>query len=211
MPTERLLSGHDRFKRGKFASEREVFLRLAEHGQSPKVLWIGCSDSRVIPEQITGAEAGELFMMRNVANIVPPAHAGCEAVGSAVEYAVLHLKISHAVICGHTECGGIGALSGVIDPGTQPNIARWLQWARPAGDSVKRAGIPEGEAYLETIKSNVLLQRDNLLTYPCVAEGVADNRLAVHSWLYDLRAGELLAHDPDDGTWGSVGRGSSAG
>lgn len=83
MPTERLLSGHDKFKRDKFASEREVFIRLAEHGQSPTVLWIGCSDSRVIPEQITGAEAGELFTTRNIGNIVPPAAAACDAEGAA--------------------------------------------------------------------------------------------------------------------------------
>jgi carbonic anhydrase len=205
MPTEKILFGHDRFRRDKFASERGLFLQLAEHGQAPKVLWIGCSDSRVIPEQITGAEAGELFVVRNVANIVPPADAACEAVGSAVEYAVLHLKISHAVVCGHTDCGGIGALSGVMDPGVEPNVARWLEWARPAADSIARAGAPEDAAYVETIKSNVLLQRDNLLTYPCVADGVRAGRLAVHAWLYDLRAGRLLANDPCGGAWRAVG------
>jgi carbonic anhydrase len=105
MPIDKLLAGHRHFKK-KFAAEQEVFVGLAEEGQHPKVLWIGCSDSRVIPEQITSAEPGELFVIRSVANLVPPAGIG-PAVGAVIEYAVLHLRVPHIVVCGHTECGGI--------------------------------------------------------------------------------------------------------
>ena len=118
MPTEKLLSGHRRF-REKFESEHDVFERLAEEGQDPKVLWVGCCDSRVIPELITGADPGELFDVRNIANIVPPAPTIACATGAAIEYAVLHLGVSHIVICGHTECGGIKALE-------TPPSARYL-------------------------------------------------------------------------------------
>jgi carbonic anhydrase len=129
MPTDQLLTGHRRFKE-RFEADRERFVRLAEEGQQPEVLWIGCSDSRVIPEQITGAEPAELFVMRNIANVVPPFGTGDMAVGAVIEYAVLHLHAPHVVICGHTQCGGIKALEGHVDLAREPHIARWVEWAR---------------------------------------------------------------------------------
>lgn len=201
MPTDKLLSGHREFRERKFASDKEVFARLAEKGQSPKVLWIGCSDSRVIPEQITGAEAGELFMMRNIANIVPPSGAGSDASGAVIEYAVRHLRVSHIVICGHTECGGIGALEGSIDASKEPHIARWMEWARPARKPVDESGIPEADRYLGTIKANVLLQQENLHSHGCVRGGIDAGKLATHAWLYNIRRGEILAHDPRSNEW----------
>lgn len=204
MPTEELLSGHRKFKEDKFASEREVFVRLAERGQSPKVLWIGCSDSRVIPELITNADAGELFIMRNIANIVPPKGAGSDASGAVIEYAVRHLRVPHIVICGHTECGGIKALEGAIDESKEPHIARWIEWARPARRLVEESSVPEDERYLETIKANILLQQENLLSHDCVREAVRGGALATHSWLYNLLEGELLAYDPEEGIWASL-------
>ncbi|MCP4537611.1 MAG: hypothetical protein GY832_10725 [Chloroflexi bacterium] len=200
MPTEKLMGGHVEFKK-KFADEYEVFARLAEQGQDPKVLWIGCSDSRVIPEQITGAEVGELFTMRNVANIVPPFGASGDAAGTVIEYAVLHLKVPHIVICGHTECGGIKALEGYVNMAREPHLARWVELARPARAQVEASGIAEEERYLETIKANVLLQCKNLLTYSCVREAVQADKLAVHGWLYDLHTGDLLAHNEVTGEW----------
>ena len=201
MPTDKLLSGHEDFKRGKFAQEREVFARLAEEGQSPNVLWIGCSDSRVIPEQITGAEAGELFIMRNIANIVPPPDAKSDSSGAVIEYAVRHLRVAHIVICGHTDCGGIRALESAVDRDAEPHIARWLHWARPARSAALRAGAREGELYAETIKANVLLQREHLHAHGCVMEGLNSGALRIHCWLYDLRSGELHAHDRSTGEW----------
>jgi carbonic anhydrase len=188
----------------KFASEREVFVRLAESGQNPKVLWIGCSDSRVIPEQITGAEVGELFIMRHIANIVPPADAGSDASGAVIEYAVRHLRVSHAVICGHTECGGVKALEGAVDSTAEPHIARWIEWARPAREKIEASGMPESERYLETVKANVLLQQKNLHSYECVRKGLDDGSLSTHAWLYDLHNGSLLAYDTAAGEWGRL-------
>lgn len=200
MPTDKVLSGYRRFKE-KFADEQDLFIRLAEEGQDPKVLWIGCSDSRIIPEQITGAEAGELFVMRNIANVVPPFGTTGDAVGAVIEYAVLHLGVPHIVICGHTECGGIKALDGDIDMAREPHIARWLELARPARVQVEASGIPEEEWYPETIKANVLLQLENLQTYRCVREAVSSGKLIIHGWLHDLRTGDLLAYDDESGEW----------
>jgi len=203
VPTTKLISGYRRF-REKFDSEHEVFERLAEEGQNPKVLWIGCSDSRVVPELITGADPGELFDVRNIANVVPPAGSAACATGAAVEYAVIHLKVSHIVVCGHTECGGIKALETPPDPNSQPHIASWLELARPARDQVLDTDVPEADRYLETIKTNVLMQCENLRSYPCVAAGEQSGGLSIHPWLYDLRTGRILAFDEGAARWDAV-------
>ena len=203
MPTRKLLEGHRRFQR-EFADHEEVFLRLAEEGQDPKVLWIGCSDSRVIPELITGAEPGELFDVRNIANVVPPAASVACATGAAVEYAVIHLNVSHVVVCGHTDCGGIKALEAPPDPGGQPHITSWLELARPARERVLSSDVSEEDQYLETIKTNVLMQCENLRSYPCVTDGERSGGLSIHPWLYNLRTGEVSEYDQDSGTWGTI-------
>jgi len=200
MPTDKLLTGYRRFKE-KFETDWETFVRLAEYGQQPQVLWIGCSDSRVVPEQITGAEPGELFVMRNIANVVPPFGTGDTAVGAAIEYAILRLHVPDVVICGHTQCGGIKTLEGHIDLACEPHIARWVEWARPARTQVEASGLPEGARYLETIKANVLLQRENLRTYDCVREAMGAGQLTLHAWLYDLHTGDLLAYNDELGQW----------
>ena len=191
-----------KFKK-RFADDQEVFVRLAEDGQNPKVLWIGCSDSRVIPEQITGAEPGELFMVRNVANIVPPSWASDNAIGAVIEYAVLHLQVPHIVICGHTECGGIKALDGHISMGREPHLARWLELARPARKRVEALGLPEEARYIETIKKNVLVQWENVQSYSCVRESENEGKLKIHGWLYDLHTGDLLAYN-EKGKWDAL-------
>jgi carbonic anhydrase len=203
LPTSKLISGHRRF-REKFKSEHEVFEKLAEEGQNPKVLWIGCSDSRVVPELITGADPGELFDVRNIANVVPPATSADCATGAAVEYAVIHLEVRHIVICGHTECGGIKALEEPPAPDSQPHITSWLELARPARDKVLASDVPEADRYLETIKTNILMQRDNLRSYPCVADREQTGGLSIHGWLYDLHTGRILAFDDTSGQWDPV-------
>ena len=203
MPTSKLISGHRRF-REKFESDHEVFEKLAEEGQNPKVMWIGCADSRVVPELITGADPGELFDVRNIANVVPPAASAACATGAAVEYAVIHLKVRHIVVCGHTECGGIKALEGCPDTENEAHIASWLEFAQPARTRVLDAGVPEEERYLETIKANALMQCENLRTYPCVARGEQTGELSIHAWLYDLRTGTISAYDEASARWQAV-------
>ena len=203
MPTSKLISGYRRF-REKFDSDHEVFEKLAEEGQNPKVLWIGCSDSRVVPELITGADPGELFDVRNIANVVPPAASVACATGAAVEYAVIHLKVSHIVVCGHTECGGIKALESPPQPEIQPHIASWLELARPAREKVLDSDVPESDRYLETIKTNILMQRENLRSYPCVSDSERAGDLSIHAWLYDLHTGKILAFDDNSGRWSPV-------
>jgi carbonic anhydrase len=203
MPTRKVIEGHRRF-RERFESENEVFARLAEEGQNPKVLWIGCSDSRVIPELITGADPGELFNVRNIANIVPPASDEACSTGAAIEYAVLHLDVNHVVVCGHTGCGGIKALEAPPSPEAEPHIAAWLGLAAAARRQVLARGTAPEDVYLETIKANVLLQCDNLRSYSCVAAAEQAGKLSVHAWLYDLRSGVIEEHQPACGSWESI-------
>jgi carbonic anhydrase len=203
MPTSKLISGHRRF-REKFESDHEVFAKLAEEGQNPKVMWIGCADSRVVPELITGADPGELFDVRNIANVVPPAASGACATGAAVEYAVIHLKVRHIVVCGHTECGGVRALEGFPDTDNEPHITSWLEYVRPARNRVLDAGVPDNDQYLETIKANALMQCENLRTYPCVAHAEKTGELSIHAWLYDLHTGTISAYDEVSATWAAV-------
>ena len=134
----------------------------------------------MVPELITGADPGELFDVRNIANVVPPAASAACATGAAVEYAVIHLKVRHIVVCGHTECGGIKALESPPEPANEPHIASWLELARPAREKVLNSDVAETDRYLETIKTNVLMQCGNLRSYPCVADGEKSGGLAVH-------------------------------
>jgi len=203
LPTSKLISGYRRF-REKFDSDHEVFKKLAEEGQNPKVLWIGCSDSRVVPELITGADPGELFDVRNIANVVPPAASAACATGAAVEYAVIHLKVRHIVVCGHTECGGIKALDTPPDPDSEPHITSWLEFARPALEKVLGSDVPESDRYLETIKTNILMQCENLRSYLCVADREQAGWVSIHAWLYDLHTGDISEYDEGSGVWGTI-------
>lgn len=205
MPTSKLIQGYEKF-RAKYESDHEVFDRLAEDGQHPKVMWIGCADSRVVPELITGSDPGELFDVRNIANVVPPASSAACATGAAVEYAVMHLKVDHVVVCGHTECGGIAALAAEPAPDVEPHIVSWLDLARPAREKVLAAGVAEEDQYLEIIKTNVLMQLENLRTYPCVVDGERAGTLTVHGWLYDLHEGTVRAYDAATGSWNFIAR-----
>jgi carbonic anhydrase len=187
--------------RQEFAKSREFFIELAKRKQQPKLLWIGCCDSRVVPSQITSAEPGELFEVRNIANCVPPEGADDDTVGAAIEYALGHLGIDDIVVCGHTGCGGMQALSSAIPPDTEAHLGRWVEYTRPAHVLVKAAGVPEESRMLETIKAHIHFQLDNLTTYKAVREGIKSGRVAIHGWLYDMEHGELLAYDPRTGEW----------
>jgi carbonic anhydrase len=200
MLTDELIDGYRRF-RELYESDHEVFDRLADEGQNPKVMWIGCSDSRVVPELITGADPGELFIFRDIANVIPPADSPACAAGAAVEYAVNHLRVDHIVVCGHTECGGIAALAADPEPDSEPHIVAWLDLVRPARDAVLASGVAGDDQYEETIRTNVLMQLDNLRTYPCVVDGERSATLTLHGWLYDLHTGTIKAWEPDAARW----------
>ncbi len=194
-----LIAGYHRFRRKVVGQEPAMAERA--RGQSPAALWIGCSDSRVIPEEITDADPGELFVLRNIANVVPPCGTN-NTVGAIIEFAVLRLHVAHIIVCGHTGCGGIAALTNdEPDPVTEPHLGHWIELIRPAADAVAALGLPEAERADATSRVNVLLQRDNLMTYPCVDAALAARTLSVNAALYTLTSGEVLVYDDETGSW----------
>ena len=185
-----------RFRNVQFPRFRRQFRALVDEGQRPATLFIGCSDSRVVPYLLTGSGPGELFMVRNVGNLVPPfdASQGFHGTAAAIEFAVLTLKVREIVICGHSHCGAIRALYADPDPAT-PHTNRWLDLARDAALPVQ----PAAEALRRTEQRSVALQMDRLMSYPMVAEEVEAGRLALHGWHYIIEDGTILVLDVERG------------
>jgi len=194
------VEGYQRF-RMQWERDRAFYRGLATRRQKPRLLWIGCSDSRVVPAQITNADPGELFGIRNIANCVPPAGAPDDAVGAAIEYALGHLGVDDIVVCGHTGCGGVQALLEPIPPDREAHLGRWVELTRPAHLLMDAARVPVELRLTETVKAHVQFQIDNLMTYEIVRRGVEEGRVGVHGWIYDMEHGAILAYDPEQGGW----------
>jgi carbonic anhydrase len=192
---DKLFRGIMEFRREEFERHRELFLELGRR-QKPHTLFIGCSDSRVVPNLITGSAPGELFIVRNVANIVPPYRKTEEYVAttSAVEYAVLSLGVDTIVVCGHSNCGGCAILNKPAEELTHlPHVRKWLEVSYEVKGRVDRlmtGDTPEEREWL-TEQVNVLVQMKNLLTYPYVREKYERNELKILGWHYLIETGEI--------------------
>jgi len=172
--TDKLIAGHQRFRTGYYQENREKLLKLAELGQSPKIALVSCSDSRVEPSIILGCEPGDLFIIRNVANLVPPKE-DCDSfhgTSAALEFAVEHLQVESIVVLGHTQCGGIKALMDTHSSQKETFISKWM---------------------------NQLIQKSlqNLQTFPCIQKRIAEGSLKLHGWYYDLNTADLFALQDD--------------
>ncbi len=195
----RLLSGAASFGKDVFPRERALFEELAR-GQSPHTLFITCADSRVSPDMITQTRPGELFVMRNIGNIVPGYGEMLGGVSAAVEYAVTALAVSHVVVCGHTDCGAMKALR-VPDGGgldAMPTVRSWLknaEAARSVADALTDGEADEDAAMRVLVEQNVLLQLMHLRTHPSVAAALAQNAVALHGWVYDIAHGTVAVLD----------------
>ncbi|MCC2279709.1 carbonic anhydrase [Streptomyces sp. ET3-23] len=176
------------------ARRRAEFGRLAD-GQSPTALFVTCSDSRVVPSLITGARPGELFELRTAGNAVPAYDDARPSGESAtVEYAVDVLEVPDIVVCGHSHCGAVGARVRGEDLTAVPAVAGWLNSQLP--DGLDRFGHDGDPGVHAAVQRNVRVQLDRLRTYPSVRERLADGRLRLHGWFYEVNTGLVLAHDP---------------
>jgi carbonic anhydrase len=194
---QQFIEGNRRFQRGLFSQEYELMSSLLE-GQNPSLMYIGCADSRVVPELFTLSRPGDIFVVRNIANVVPPAGQGSGSVGAAIEYAVGHLKVRHIVVCGHYQCGGIQALDS--DPAHfahEPHLARWLRWARPILERPAAALEDEQIRHEALVAENVLLQLRNLRSYEIVQDALEKGQLRLHGWIYNMQVGGVLVYDPN--------------
>jgi len=200
---QRLLDGVHRFQQEEFGRYRALFAKLSREGQQPHTLFITCSDSRVLAELITQSQPGELFVVKNVGNIVPPATVTgvTDSTAAAIEFAVGVLRVSDIVVCGHSQCGAIAALMGGPPDGVpMPHLAGWLNLAVPVRDLVETrythlAGREQRQRAAE--EENVLFALDNLRTYPAVQARLADGALRLHGWFFKIATGELFAYDPE--------------
>ncbi|PTB21439.1 carbonic anhydrase [Trinickia symbiotica] len=192
-----LLSGVERFSREVFPSNRALFEDLA-HGQAPHTLFITCADSRVCPETITQSQPGELFVCRNIGNIVPPYGETLGGVSAIIEYAVTLLGVRQIVVCGHTDCGAMKSLAVEATPCCQmPTVQAWLRNAEAARSVVRARRLGPSRMIQEIAEENVRLQVSHLRTHPPVAARLAQQRLALQGWLYDIGAGAVTVLDAD--------------
>ena len=195
--------GHEAFQKIKFNQSKDRFKRLVDEGQSPKALFIGCSDSRVMPAMITGSKPGDLFIVRNIGNFVAPynPNADYHATASAIEYAVSILEVSDIIVCGHSHCGAIAALFKDIKQ-TPENIhtIKWLE----LGNEAKKVGLlayrdaDKNTMLRYTERISVVYQLDNLLTYPAVKRKVEEGILYLHGWHYDIENGHIDYYDDEN-------------
>jgi carbonic anhydrase len=198
-----LIEGYRAFRTGRLAREQDRYRELAESGQSPEVMVIGCIDSRVSPEVIFDARPGELLVVRNVANIVPPyapdAHA--HGVSAAIEFGVVALKVKHVVVLGHGQCGGVRAFADEAEPLTPGDfIGKWMRLMAPAADKVGPRGTLSHAEYLTRLEqANIANSLDNLMTFPRLREAVERGRIAIHGAYFGVANGELLVRDEANG------------
>jgi len=157
----------------------------------------------VAPEFILDVRPGDLFVLRNIANIVPSYGVSESGAGAAIEYAVRQLKVPNIIVLGHLDCGGIKALDGHLDMAAEPNLSRWLQWARPAQTQVDARLVADPELrHRSIVAANVRLQLRNLQTYNGVARAVESGRLALHGWVFSIGTGEFWSYDPATDAYG---------
>ncbi len=190
-----LIAGIRQFQRDIFPEHRELFEQLAA-GQSPGAMFITCSDSRVDPFLLTQSRPGELFVVRNAGNIVPPYEAGPGAEAAAIEYAVTALRVPQIIVCGHSGCG---AMTGLLDPQrlrNMPTVAQWLRYAQRVGESLQNAGALDApDAVQQAVEVNVVVQLIHLRTHPSVAAAEQAGRLRLDGWVYDIPTGQVATYD----------------
>ncbi|BBC26350.1 carbonic anhydrase [Pseudanabaena sp. ABRG5-3] len=193
----KLIRGLREFKDNHFPSHLELFEKLGM-GQKPRVLFITCSDSRIDPNLLTKADVGELFIMRNAGNIIPP-YGSLSGEGATIEYAIQSLEIEQVIVCGHTHCGAMNGLLKLEHLREEmPIVYEWLKLAEGTRRLVKEnySHLRNKELLEITSAENVLTQIDHLKTYPLVRSRLYQGRLNIYGWVYNLETGEVLAYDP---------------
>jgi len=200
---QRLIEGVHRFQREQFGHYHALFQKLSRQGQRPDTLFITCSDSRVLAELITQSQPGDLFVVKNVGNIVPPATVvgDTNSTAAAIEFAVQTLQVSDIVVCGHSQCGAVAALmAGDSNRQAMPHLCSWLDLAAPVRRAIEKEYphlTQESERMRAAEEENTLFALENLQTYPCVQTRMREGSLRVHAWFFHIATTKLYAYDPD--------------
>lgn len=207
--TDSLIAGYQRFREGYYQQHQEQLIKLAKEGQFPKIALISCSDSRVEPSVILDCAPGDLFIIRNVANLVPPCedYDSLHGTSAALEFAVTNLEVESIVVLGHTQCGGIQALMDA--PATNvPDtfIGKWMQQLEGVRNDILNDASIQGKAqqYSCCEQKGIRHSLQNLMTFPWVKERVEAGTLKLHGWRYDLGSSELCAMDNESGEFTKI-------
>jgi len=202
---QRLVQGIHQFQTQIFSNHRELFERLDQNEQTPETLFVTCSDSRISPNLITQTQPGELFILRNVGNLIPP-YESMGGMAAGIEFAVAALKVKDIIICGHSNCGAMRALLNPEELGELPATKAWLAHCRTTERIMWESyGHLKGSDLLHaTVEENVLVQVENLRKHPTVAKAVASGMLHLHAWVYKIETGEVFAFDPNRGQYASI-------
>jgi carbonic anhydrase len=203
----KFLIGFRRFQQNYLGEQRALFEQLVQQGQKPRALVIACCDSRCDPALLTDCDPGDMFVVRNVANLVPP-HVQATyfaATTSAIAFAVHNLEVEHIIVMGHAHCGGIRALMEHKTPDCNEEelIAKWLGIAEEARQQVLREFEDEPTQVQAHAceQSAILVSLENLMSYPWISSRVHEGKLALHGWYFDMRHGELYEYRPDSGVF----------
>jgi carbonic anhydrase len=197
---QKLIQGIHQFHGTLFGSHRELFERLA-HEQHPEVVFITCSDSRINPNLITQTDPGDLFILRNAGNIIPPYGAANGGEGATIEFAVAGLGVKDIILCGHSNCGAMKALLQPEQLENLPTVAAWLSHAEATRRIMreKYSNLDENVLLTATIEENVLVQLENLRTHPAIAAGLARGDVKLHAWVYKIETGEVFTYAHEEG------------
>ncbi len=203
----KFLSGFRRFQQNYLGKQHALFEQLVQQGQKPRALVIACCDSRCDPALLTDCDPGDMFVIRNVANLVPP-HVQATyfaATTSAIAFAVHNLEVEHIIVMGHAQCGGIRALMEHKAPSCNEEelIAKWLGIAEEARQQVLRVfkGKPLQVLAHACEQSAILVSLENLMSYPWISTRVHEGNLALHGWYFDMTQGELYEYRPQSGVF----------
>jgi carbonic anhydrase len=199
---KKLIQGIVEFRRNVQQDYREAFGRLAT-GQSPDTLFIACSDSRVVPNTFASTNPGDLFVLRNVGNLIPPCgqhgvSTSDEAEAAAIEFSVLRLNVSDIIVCGHSECGAMRAIMKDRDKIPMPNLRNWLRHGDPALERLQAGNVldPKLAPHNQLSQLNVLLQMEHVKSYPAVKKRVEAGTLGIHGWWFDIANADVYSYEP---------------
>ncbi len=198
----KLIQGIHKFRENELGRYEELFCRLSREGQNPHTLFITCSDSRVLAELITQSKPGDLFVVKNVGNIVPPADptGSINSTAAAIEFAIETLGVGDVVVCGHSLCGAMSALlNGLPTNSSMPHLEKWLEVASPVRNIIEHNYthlIDPEERATAAAEENVLFALENLHTYPAVKAKLDSGTLRLHGWFFKIATAEMFAYNP---------------
>jgi carbonic anhydrase len=197
---KKLIQGIVDFRTGLTKESRELFAQLAL-GQKPDALFVACSDSRVVPNLFASKNPGDLFVLRNIGNLIPPSHEDQvdNSAAAVLEFSLFCLNVSNIIVCGHSECGAMQALTNLMDIKCCPHLTSWLKFGKESVERLLKSGLlnPTLSLHNQVSQANVLLQMEHILSYPFVKERVEKKQLGIHGWWFDIAQADVYCYEKD--------------